>query len=164
MADAKTMTQRQAVMDLEWLRTHWQGHRSLTRRVIEVYPEAELFRHSIGGMRTFGELANELIGIAAPMARGIATDTWEAFSDAKAESKADLLEAWDRSTQEIDRYWAQIPPSRFNETMVAFGQWKATGWGQLFYAIDNEVHHRGQGYVYLRSLGVEPPPFWERSE
>jgi uncharacterized damage-inducible protein DinB len=28
--------------------------------------------------------------------------------------------------------------------------------------IDNEVHHRGQGYVYLRALGVEPPPFWER--
>jgi uncharacterized damage-inducible protein DinB len=28
--------------------------------------------------------------------------------------------------------------------------------------IDNEVHHRGQGYVYLRALGVEPSPFWER--
>jgi len=27
---------------------------------------------------------------------------------------------------------------------------------------DNEIHHRGQGYVYLRSLGTEPPPFWER--
>ena len=24
------------------------------------------------------------------------------------------------------------------------------------------VHHRGQGYVYLRALGIEPPPFWER--
>ncbi len=30
------------------------------------------------------------------------------------------------------------------------------------YAIDNEVHHRGQGTVYLRALGLEPPPFWER--
>ncbi|NLG08337.1 MAG: damage-inducible protein DinB, partial [Deinococcales bacterium] len=30
------------------------------------------------------------------------------------------------------------------------------------YAIDNEIHHRAQGYVYLRALGVEPPPFWER--
>jgi len=32
----------------------------------------------------------------------------------------------------------------------------------LLYTIDNEVHHRGQGYVYLRALGIEPPPFWER--
>jgi uncharacterized damage-inducible protein DinB len=31
------------------------------------------------------------------------------------------------------------------------------------YVIDNEIHHRGQGYVYLRELGIEPPPFWERS-
>jgi uncharacterized damage-inducible protein DinB len=26
----------------------------------------------------------------------------------------------------------------------------------------NEIHHRGQGYVYLRTLGIEPPPFYER--
>ena len=28
--------------------------------------------------------------------------------------------------------------------------------------IDNEIHHRGQAYVYLRALGIEPPHFWER--
>jgi uncharacterized damage-inducible protein DinB len=25
------------------------------------------------------------------------------------------------------------------------------------------VHHRGQGYVYLRALGIEPPPFYDRA-
>ncbi|HEY6509679.1 MAG TPA: hypothetical protein VIY56_16770 [Vicinamibacterales bacterium] len=24
------------------------------------------------------------------------------------------------------------------------------------------IHRRGQGTVYLRSLGIEPPPFYER--
>jgi uncharacterized damage-inducible protein DinB len=33
----------------------------------------------------------------------------------------------------------------------------------LLYVIDNEIHHRGQGYVYRRSLGVEPPAFYDRS-
>jgi len=28
--------------------------------------------------------------------------------------------------------------------------------------VDNEIHHRGQGYVYLRSLGITPPGFYER--
>jgi uncharacterized damage-inducible protein DinB len=28
--------------------------------------------------------------------------------------------------------------------------------------IDNEIHHRAQGYVYLRALNIEPPHFWER--
>jgi uncharacterized damage-inducible protein DinB len=30
------------------------------------------------------------------------------------------------------------------------------------YFLDNEIHHRGQGYVYLRELGVEPPAFYQR--
>lgn len=29
------------------------------------------------------------------------------------------------------------------------------------YLVDNEVHHRAQGYVYLRALGIVPPS-WER--
>jgi len=32
----------------------------------------------------------------------------------------------------------------------------------VLYAVDNEIHHRGQGYVYLRALGVAPPAFYER--
>jgi len=27
-------------------------------------------------------------------------------------------------------------------------------WFFIFYWIDNEIHHRGQAYVYLRSLGI----------
>jgi uncharacterized damage-inducible protein DinB len=30
------------------------------------------------------------------------------------------------------------------------------------FSIDNEIHHRGQGYVYLRALGIEPPGFYDR--
>jgi uncharacterized damage-inducible protein DinB len=33
----------------------------------------------------------------------------------------------------------------------------------ILYVIDNEIHHRGQGYVYLRALGIDPPPFYDRS-
>jgi uncharacterized damage-inducible protein DinB len=36
------------------------------------------------------------------------------------------------------------------------------GIAMIQYAIDNEIHHRGQGFVYLRALGIEPPHFWER--
>jgi uncharacterized damage-inducible protein DinB len=32
----------------------------------------------------------------------------------------------------------------------------------LLYAIDNEIQHRGQGFVYLRALGIEPPPLYDR--
>ena len=58
--------------------------------------------------------------------------------------------------------WPQIPPERFQETMTAFGKYPGRVYDLLLYAIDNEIHHRGQGYVYLRALGIEPPPFYVR--
>jgi uncharacterized damage-inducible protein DinB len=43
-----------------------------------------------------------------------------------------------------------------------FDQWEMPGIATIQYAIENEIHHRGQAYVYLRALGIEPPSFWKR--
>ena len=149
-------------MSASALLDHWQGHRRLTRRVIETFPEDKLFGYSLGSMRTFGTMAMELISIAEPMVRGIVTTDWTRLAHPPAVSKAALLEQWDESTLAIDRLWPQIPAERFRETMTAFGQYPGKVYDLVLYAIDNEIHHRGQGYVYLRSLGIEPPPFYER--
>ena len=61
----------------EALLEHWQGHRRLTRRVIDAFPEDKLFAFSIGGMRPFGALALEMLAIAVPMLRGIAGVAWD---------------------------------------------------------------------------------------
>lgn len=141
---------------------HWQGHRRLTRRVIEVFPDEELFDHRVEPMRSFGEMAAELLAMAAPMAKGLATDEWAEYAAPDLSTKASILEAWDRSTEEIDEAWTRIPVERFGETLTAFGQYTDVAHNLVLYVVDNEVHHRGQGYVYLRGLGIEPPPFWER--
>ncbi len=141
---------------------HWQGHRRLTRRVIEAFPEDKLFTFSVGGMRPFGEMANEFIKMAVPIVDGVASGHWEEYAGTKPATKAELLAVWDRQTREIDERFPAIPAHRFAEVDKAFGQWEMTGIGTIQYAIDNEIHHRGQGYVYLRALGVEPPHFWER--
>ena len=142
--------------------SHWQGHRRLSRRVIEAFPDDQLFTFSVGGMRTFGELAQEMLAMAAPTARGIATGEWSEYRMPTARSKAEVLRAWDESTAEIDSRWAEIPTDRLQETVTAFGQYTAPAYDLLRYVVDNEIHHRGQGYVYLRALGIEPPHFWER--
>ncbi len=46
--------------------------------------------------------------------------------------------------------------------MTAFGRYPGLVYDLLLYVIDNEIHHRDQGCVYLRALGIEPPPFYER--
>jgi uncharacterized damage-inducible protein DinB len=151
-----------AVLAPSDLLAHWQGLRALTRQVIERFPEEQLFTFAVGNMRPFGVLAAEMLGIAVPMVREIVGGAAQAFSEQRAESKAQLLAEWDAATEELNTWYAQIPEHRFGETVTLFGQYTAPVWSQLFYAIDNENHHRGQGYVYLRALGIEPPPFWER--
>jgi uncharacterized damage-inducible protein DinB len=144
------------------LLSHWQGHRRLTRRVIDAFPDDQLFSFSVGSMRPFGEMAMELLRIAEPMVRGVVAADWSRVFDLPAASKSEILRRWDESTVAIDSLWPQIPPERFRETMTAFGQYPGKVYDLLLYAIDNEIHHRGQGYVYLRALGIEPPPFYER--
>jgi uncharacterized damage-inducible protein DinB len=163
MNDTNT-TPTASVISSEELRAHWQGHRGLTRKVIEAFPEKDFFNFSIGGMRTAAELIQELQSIAVPGIRQIAQNSSEEQDhniDFK-NSKAHVLKLWDEATTELDRYWAMISADRFGEEIVTFGQYPGTVWSSIFYFIDNEIHHRGQMYVYLRALGIEPPMFWDR--
>ena len=148
-------------MSPQALLEHWQGHRGLSRRVIDAFPDEQLFTHAVGGMRPFGELALEMVNMSAPMVRGIAEGTWD-YAPRKSRSKSELVELWDESTAVMDRLWPQIPASKFAQTITAFGSFTGPAWSLVMYVIDNEIHHRGQGYVYLRSLGISPPPFYER--
>ncbi|MDR7129492.1 putative damage-inducible protein DinB [Algoriphagus sp. 4150] len=152
------------IINKDQLLTHWLGHRKLTRKVLEAFPEKELFEFSLGGMRPFAKLIKEMLAMAAPTAEGLATNEWEAFDEDKTEltTKAALLDSWDESTEKIERHWKAIPIERFQQHIVAFGQYEGSGYSTLFYIIDNEIHHRGQGYVYLRALGITPPNFWEQ--
>jgi len=165
MATAPTTQDATAttVITPQALHEHWQGHRRLTRRVIEAFPERELFEFSVGGMRPFASLAMEFLRMAVPIARGVATGSWGGGDFPEPKTKADLLKLWDEATAELDSLVPTIPPHRFQEVDTAFGQWKGPGVWHLMYAIDNEIHHRGQGYAYLRALGVEPPAFYDRS-
>jgi hypothetical protein len=44
---------------------HWQGHRRLTRKMIEAYPEDKFINYSVGGMRPFSGFVMEMIRLAA---------------------------------------------------------------------------------------------------
>ncbi len=150
------------------LLSEWQGHRRLTRRVIEAFPEDKLFDYSIGGMRSFADMIKELIDISGPGVKGVATNEWPEGSNfshnAKevAPTKTALLDLFDHDTELINTYLPKISESRFQETVMAFGMYEGQVFSTVLYFIDNEVHHRAQGTVYLRSLGIEPPAFWNR--
>lgn len=164
-----TLPGQAIVVTPEALLQHWQGHRQLTRRLIEAFPENELFQFSVGGMRPFSEMAVELITIAAAGMQGLVTRTWQSAGELfhhseapKPATKDEILGRWDQVTEQINALWPQVAPGRWQEADLAFGMYEGPMYSQMFYWLDNEIHHRGQGYVYLRALGIEPPPFWDR--
>ncbi|RLK03237.1 DinB family protein [Tenacibaculum discolor] len=162
--ESTTSTLLEQVITPSELLKHWQGHRGLTRRTIEAFPEDPFFNYSIGGMRTFADMVMELLGIAGPGIKEIATGEIQELIEEvdHGNKKEKVLELWDKATDEINTYWAQIKPEQFQQSIKIFGQYEGTVWSSIFYFIDNEIHHRGQGYVYLRALGIEPPFFYER--
>jgi len=157
---------QQSVIDTATFLAHWQGHRNLTRRVIEAFPEDKLFSYSVGGMRPFSELALEILGMGGAGIRGIVSGKWLSWDEVgakyKASTRQELLALWDEVTEDLNNLWPQVTTERLQEVDKAFGAWEGPVHWITFYLVDNEIHHRAQGYVYLRSLGIEPPHFWER--
>ena len=148
---------------------HWQGHRALTRKVIEAFPEDKLFNYSIGGMRTFSEMVKEITAIGNTGLGDLFKDEPTQIADldhhsgkAFASTTQEILDEWDKVTDKINTLWRRIPQQRFHETMTAFGAYEGITSDIILYWIDNEIHHRAQAYVYLRSLGIEPSAFWDR--
>ena len=147
------------------LLTHWQGHRDLTRRVIEAFPEDGFRTHHAPDMRPFQAMACELAGMVEYQLDWFRSGqpTWNT-DDQKKElpDRAELLAWWDKLTAELD---AEVPrvSAEMWLTPVDSPFGKMSPLTSVLYLIDNEIHHRAQGYVYLRELGVTPPAFYERS-
>lgn len=157
------MNNNTAVLHKEDLLNHWQGHRALVRRVIEKFSEHALLNFTTGNMRSFAEMVQEMLAVAVPGLDAIANNKALLFDQGeKFTSKAEVLKAWDEATPIISELFMQIPAERFSEKYNLFGQYDYPIIDNILYFIDNEVHHRAQGYVYLRALGIEPPFFWER--
>jgi len=153
-----------AILTPDQLLSHWQGHRRVTRRVIEAFPDEPFTQFAVGGMRPALGLATEIVQMAEPTLEGVISNTWEQRDPRPAPTtKAAVLARWDEVTALLDRRWSEIPDARFQERELAFGQWDMRMVDLLLYVIDNEIHHRGQLMTYLRALGVEPPAFYDRS-
>src|SRR5687767_4425705 len=144
MDTVTTKKQLISVITSRELLQHWQGHRSLTRKVIEVFPEKEFFEYAIGGMRPFAAMVQELLAIGVPGLKEIVGEGAQQLNEhiKEASSKAYILSLWDGATAEINTYWSRLSDERFHETILTFGQYEGTVYSSIFYFIENEIHHR----------------------
>jgi uncharacterized damage-inducible protein DinB len=151
------------LLTLEQFHNHWQGHRRLTLRTLEAFPEDKLFSYKVEPMRTFGEIAKEILEVENSILHGVYSGEWkwETKYDSVT-SKQGLLAASEDLGKQTRQVWSKLSLERLRA--VEKDAWGITwaNFERLLYMHDNEIHHRAQGYVYLRQLGLEPPAFFER--
>ena len=154
----------------DWFMHVWEENRHLTDKVASALNESEaLDKSPVPGMRSFRKLLLEIWGIERVYARGLAFEDWkfeflpEYYNTCPIE---ELFALGRQVREETRRLWPVITeealikerPTPFEGHPVG----RAIEW--LTYALENEIHHRAQGYVYLRLLGLEPPAFNIRNE
>ncbi|WP_285765934.1 DinB family protein [Peribacillus sp. SI8-4] len=142
-----------------------EGNRRLTMRVVEAFPEEELFHFTPADkLRPFAEMIKEIMNIERAYVRGIARNVWE-FQDsfASISTKEALISACEAIRDDTRRLWQEITEETLEvvEKDPFFGP-SQSHFSRLQYGLENEIHHRGQGFIYLRVLGIEPPEFFER--
>jgi uncharacterized damage-inducible protein DinB len=151
------------LLTLEQFYNHWQGHRRLTIRTVEAFPEDKLFSYNVEPMRPFGKLMIEVLMVEGHFLHGILSGDWAWKPDfIRASSKKDLLIAFEQVSTQTQQQWSKLTSERLEADEIDAGHAKKTNRERLLYILDNEIHHRAQGYVYLRLLGIEPPAFYER--
>jgi len=158
-----TTKARPSILTVQDFIAHWQGHRALTRRVIEAFPEDQLFSFTAAPpMRPFGLLATEIHFVSEMNLHAMQTGEWrEPDWTQGPTTRADLLREWDALSARIAVVGPATDEAFFTAThALPWGD--MPGWVASIYTVDNEIHHRAQGYVYLRALGIEPPAFYER--
>jgi uncharacterized damage-inducible protein DinB len=141
-------------------------------RLIEALPENKLDATVIPGMRTPKELVVHMYGqVLREVAEGTVSGTITNNAEKNEKqivgglkTKNDLLrychECWDAA----DKAVRSLPDDRIMGMT-------ATPWGMSFPGFvafslmsDEYIHHRGQLYAYLRTLGVTPPHMWSFQE
>ncbi|ASK62368.1 damage-inducible protein DinB [Virgibacillus phasianinus] len=143
-----------------------EGNRRLTIRVIEAFPADKLFDYApVEPLRPFSAMVKEILNVERAFMRGIAQDEWEykdQFTDVS--TKENLLESCEQVRAETRGLWKSVTEERLAEVMddPFFNAPPQSHFERLQYSLENEIHHRGQGYIYLRMLGIEPPAFYIR--
>ena len=152
-------------IDQATLSKSMEGNRRLTVRTVEAFPAHELFHFAPAeGLRPFSEMIIEILHMELGYMRGIALNEWN-FEEpyAGVDSKEGLLEACAEQSRKVQDYWAGITDEKLMEVeQDPFWGGPQSHYERLLYSLENEIHHRGQGYIYLRMLGIEPPAFYER--
>ena len=131
------------------------GHRihKQTTKIMAVAPNDQYEYKPSETAMTLGKLMNHMrigeLAVAEAALNGAFPSTWpEEINDT-----AGLIEAFDRQHAELSERIAALTPEQLDEVISPFGPGKEMPRRAILQVLhEHEIHHRGQLYVYLRTV------------
>src|SRR5699024_3286338 len=118
----------------------------------------------------FARMLLEIAGLEHFFIRGLAENIWEWVPDEATHPEIsdtqEIFTILEETRNDTSRVWPTISKEQLLTAHSAPPDYAGPDAPPLDWlqgALENEIHHRGQAYAYLRYLGVEPPMFWDRN-
>ena len=137
---------------------YWENVRKLTLRVFDLFPHDKFDFRPVESVRSVAEQFDHILVCELYSRIGILTGVWDIspFKGDRDLSRGVLREKLYNENKKTLGLLRMLPEGRFIKTYnTPFGV--ISGEVAIYVAIDEEIHHRGNLYTYLRLLGVEPP-------
>jgi uncharacterized damage-inducible protein DinB len=137
---------------------YWQNVRALTLDLLGKFPDDQMSYRPATGVRSVGAQFDHILAVELYIRKGITENIWgpTPTPGLGITQKTDLYGALGREHQETTSVLHMLPESAFEAIyQTKFG--KVSGEGLVYLGIDEEIHHRGNLYVYLRMLGITAP-------
>jgi uncharacterized damage-inducible protein DinB len=147
--------------EIERLVKQWDRIHNQTVKVMKAAPSEKLDWKPAETIRSLGSLLRHIVSAEHFLITTALTGQGQPpTEDLKGYDVAGLVDAFNRQHQRLVEQVASLSPEQSKETIQFFGR-ELPRMTLLWGITEHEIHHRGQLFVYLRLLGVEPPSLYD---
>lgn len=145
-------------MDKRSFLRYWHNVRQLTLKLLEEFPADSFDYRPVPEIMTVSQQFRHILELEIYVREGFLTDSWQEpeglpGSIFEKEMLKDRLRTENERTTSL---LSEVPDGRFIKRVeTPYGV--LSGELLLLMAVDEEIHHRGNLYTYLRCLGKTPP-------
>ena len=138
----------------------WRSHRNVLLSLLKDARTEHLGLKPWENAMSLSELVLHIVGAMDMFGRLVKNGAYTKGEGSEPVGTADELRARvSARTDESEAILRSLTPDQLEATLDFFGA-KLTGRQLLRRAIDHEIHHKGQLFVYLRMAGVESLPMF----
>ncbi len=137
---------------------YWENVRKLTLRLLDLFPEDMFDFRPAETIRSVAGQFDHILVVELYTRIGLVTGEWNLapFSSERDLSRKTLRDKLYNEHKKTIGMLRLLPEGYYLKMYeTPFGS--LTGEAVIYTAIDEEIHHRGNLYTYLRMVGVEPP-------